>query len=145
VAVLFLLSCLGLIPQIRHLTLSLAPVARANHWRGVWVWLDVTEALVFLATGWFLYSRSVMVIISASVAGSLMWVDAWFDVLTSFRRNIGTAFNLAVFVEIPLGFFCFYVALRTLKTLCFSESGHCRQDEDTTRDLEGWITGAGER
>ncbi len=117
-AVLFLAICLGLIPQVISLSSSLTQTAIANHWRAVWVGLDISEALVFLLTAWFIYFRSAFAAITASVAATLLWLDAWFDVLTSFRKgSLATATNLAVFVEIPLGFFCFFVAFRTLGLL----------------------------
>ena len=53
--------------------------------------------------------------VTASMAAAMLWLDAWFDVLTSVRQtDIDTATYLAVFVEVPLGFFCLYVALRAL-------------------------------
>ena len=118
VAIVFLAICLGLIPQVVGLSSSLTPIAIANHWRAVWVGLDITEALAFLLTSWFIYLKSSLVTITASVTGTLLWLDAWFDVLTSFgSRSLATATNLAVFAEIPLGLFCFFVALRTLGML----------------------------
>jgi hypothetical protein len=117
-AIIFLAVCLGLIPQIVNLSSTLSETAIAAHWRTVWVGLDVVEALVFLATAWFLYRRSALVTVTASVAGTLLWLDAWFDVMTAFSDDdIATATNLAVFAEVPLGILCFIVALRTIGVL----------------------------
>ena len=116
VALVFLLICLGLIPQIVNLSSSLQETALANHWRTVWVGLDIAEALVFLLTAWFLFRRSALVAVTASIAAAMLWLDAWFDVLTSFKpADIDAATSLAVFVEVPLGLFCLYVALRSLR------------------------------
>jgi DMSO reductase anchor subunit len=115
VAVVFYALCLGLIPQTVHLSSSLKEIALANHWRTVWVGLDIAEAVVFLLTAWFLFRRSILVVVTASMAAAMLWLDAWFDVLTSVRQtDIDTATYLAVFIEVPLGFFCLYVALRSL-------------------------------
>lgn len=115
VALVFYVLCLGLIPQTVHLSSSLKEIALAQHSRTVWVGLDIAEAVVFLLTAWFLFRRSILVAVTASMAAAMLWLDAWFDVLTSVRQtDIDTATYLAVFVEVPLGFFCLYVALRAL-------------------------------
>jgi hypothetical protein len=118
VGLIFFAVCLGLIPQIIYLSSSLNEVALANHWRIAWVGLDIAEAVVFLLTAWFLIRGSILVTVTASMAAAMLWLDAWFDVLTSFRgADIDAATNLAVFLELPLGIFCLYVALRPLLTL----------------------------
>jgi hypothetical protein len=85
VAVVFYLLCLGLIPQTVRLSSSLKEIALANHWRTVWVGLDIAEAVVFLLTAWFLFRQSILVAVTASMAAAMLWLDAWFDVLTSVR------------------------------------------------------------
>ena len=58
-----------------------------------------------------------------------MWVDAWFDVLASCgHHHIATATNSAVFIEIPLGSVCLYVALRTVLAVCLVRSPGLDQD-----------------
>ena len=119
VALAFFVICLALVPQIVHLSGSLARVALANHWRAVWVGLDIGEAITFLLTAWLLFLGSPYVAMTASMAAAIVWVDAWFDVLTSFgRHQILNATNLAVFVEVPLGVFCLFVASREVRALC---------------------------
>ena len=118
VALVFFVICLGLVPQILHLSSSLNEVAFANHWRMVWVGLDIAEAAVFFLTAWLLFRGSILVAITASMAAAMLWTDAWFDVLTSVEQaDVDTATYLAAFVEVPLGFFCLYVALRSLGKL----------------------------
>ena len=115
VALIFFAVCLGLIPQIVGLSSSLNQVALANHWRAVWVGLDIAEAVVFLLTAWLLFRQSNLVSVTASMAATILWLDAWLDVLTSSgQANVDMATYLAVLVEVPLGFFCLYVALRSL-------------------------------
>jgi ABC-type proline/glycine betaine transport system permease subunit len=118
VALIFLAVCVGLIPQIISLSSALSEVQLANHWRTAWVGLDVAEALIFLLTGWFIYRGSRLVSITASIAFAMLWLDAWFDVMTSVSPSeIATSRTLAVFVELPLGIFCLLVALRPLNVL----------------------------
>jgi hypothetical protein len=117
-ALIFLAVCIGLVPQILSLSSTLSEVQLANHWRTVWVGLDIAEAVVFLLTAWFLFRRSPLVSITASIAFAMLWLDAWFDVLTSRSAGeIAVARTLAVFAELPLGIFCLLVALRPLGVL----------------------------
>lgn len=130
-ALIFFAICLGLIPQILHLSSSLSVVKVANHWRMVWVGLDIAEAAVFLLTAWFLIRGSILVAVTASMAATMLWLDAWFDVLTSVRQaDIDAATNLAVFAEVPIGLFCIYVALRPLLAL--------RQPRNQERARAAW-------
>jgi hypothetical protein len=74
--------------------------------------------VVFLLTAWFLFRGSILVTITASMAAAMLWLDAWFDVLTSFAgADIDAATNLAASLEVPLGVFCLCVALRPLLAL----------------------------
>lgn len=103
VAVAFFVGCAVFVPQIIHLTNTLPHRAIANHWRGAWVVLDSGEAITMALTGWFLVRRSAAVIVTGSMLTALLWMDAWFDVITSVgRANVITALLLAVFVELPL-------------------------------------------
>jgi hypothetical protein len=115
VGLLFLAVCLGIIPQIVSLSSTLAHVQLANNWRTTWVGLDIAESLIFLLTAWFLFRQSRLVSITASIAFALLWLDAWFDVMTSISAtDVAVSRTLAVFVELPLGVFCLLVALRPL-------------------------------
>jgi hypothetical protein len=117
-ALIFLAGCLGIIPQIISLSSTLSEVQLANNWRTVWVGLDIAESAVFLLTAWFLYRRSRLVSITASIAFAMLWLDAWFDVMTAVGAGeIALSRTLAVFVELPLGVFCLLVALRPLGVL----------------------------
>jgi hypothetical protein len=117
-AVIFLAACLGIVPQIISLSSTLNEVQMANHWRTAWVGLDIAESVVFLLTAWFLFRGSRMVTVTASIAFAMLWMDAWFDVLTSTGvSEIATSRTLAVFIELPLGIFCLLVALRPLNVL----------------------------
>jgi hypothetical protein len=129
VALVFLAVCAALVPQILHLSSTLAQIELANHWRMAWVGLDIGEAVVFLLTAWFLFRASVLVTVTASMAAAMIWVDAWFDVMTALRQpDVDTATNLAFFAEIPLGLFCLYVAIRPLRRLRQAARGRSRAD-----------------
>ena len=118
VAVAFFVGCAVFVPQIIHLTNTLPHRAIANHWRGAWVVLDSGEAITMALTGWFLIRRSAAVIVTGSMTTALLWMDAWFDVITSVgRANVIAALLLAVFVELPLSGVCLYVVVRHLRAV----------------------------
>lgn len=130
VAFVFFAGCLGIIPQIITLNSTLAQTAMAHHWRMTWVGLDVAEALAFLVTAVLLFCRSALVVITASVAAAMLWLDAWFDVLTSpAGKKLVIAARLALSVELPLGLFCLLVAVKAL--------GLLRQNQRRDTDCDG--------
>lgn len=94
---------------------SLPTVAAADHWRAAWVGLDCAEAVVLLLTGWLLYAGSRAAAVTAGMACALLWMDAWFDVLTSRGEDLHVALLLAIVVEVPLGILCLFVAVRQVR------------------------------
>ncbi|HEV2344827.1 MAG TPA: hypothetical protein VGS97_12095 [Actinocrinis sp.] len=83
----------------------------AKHSRLVWGGFDCFLVLGFAVTAYRIATRSPRGAITAAATGTMLFVDAWFDVLTS-RRPIDqlTAVLMAVFAEIPCALICFYVA-----------------------------------
>ncbi len=73
----------------------------ANHWRLAWVGLDVAEIVMLLATAWAAWRRRVTLMLFATVTGTLLVADAWFDVTTARRGDLLQSVLLAVVVEIP--------------------------------------------
>jgi hypothetical protein len=58
--------------------------------------------------------QSVWVIISASTTGSLLLVDAWFDIMSEHGGSFYQAITVAAFIEIPLAVLSYYVAFHAL-------------------------------
>ncbi len=76
----------------------------ANHWRLAWVGLDVAEIVMLLATAWAAWAawrRRATLILFATITGTLLVVDAWFDVTTARHGDLLQSVVLAVVVEIP--------------------------------------------
>jgi hypothetical protein len=73
----------------------------ANHWRLAWVGLDVAEIVMLLATAWAAWRRRATLILFATITGTLLVVDAWFDVTTARHGDLLQSVVLAVVVEIP--------------------------------------------
>lgn len=113
---LFIILGAALIPWTIYLSLTLPAYHITSHWDVSWAGLDIGLLVVSLLTGIFAYTQSHWFVISASVLGSLLIVDAWFDVLDERRGlQLKEAILLAIFVEIPLAILCFFLAGRALK------------------------------
>ncbi len=93
---------------------SLPPDHLARRWNWAWVGLDVGECISLALSGYFGLKRSGWLIVTTSIAGTLLLVDAWFDILSA---GIGwdnlTALMSALFVELPLAALALFVAWRT--------------------------------
>jgi hypothetical protein len=102
---------IGLLPWTVYLSITLPPKHESVHWDIVWPGLDVGIALAVAATVVGLVRLSPNLPIYASIAGTLLLCDAWFDTLTS---RPGTELAWAVFeallAELPLAAFCFWIA-----------------------------------
>jgi hypothetical protein len=78
-----------------------------------WVVFDLALAAMLLVTGWMAVRRQEdRLAVPAAVTGALLVVDAWFDTMTSPRGGQPLAWAEAVFVELPLGALCLWLALR---------------------------------
>jgi hypothetical protein len=113
VAQALILLGVALVPWTLWLTWSLPTKHVADNWRIAWVGFDVALALVLLYTGVAGIRRSRTIEHSAMVAGTMLIVDAWFDVLTAGRGGLGAAIAEAAAAELPLAFVCFWIARDT--------------------------------
>ena len=110
-APLFALAAVVLLPWIVVLSLTLPSTHRADHWGVAWAGFDVMEALLLLAVAVTAWRRSTWLEGAASAAAVLLFVDAWFDVLTSSTQSeLVLAIVEAVVVELPLAVVCLLVA-----------------------------------
>ncbi len=110
-AKLYVLFAVMLLPWTVYLGASLPTEHLSAHWDISWTGLDIGLVAALFATGLFAYKRSIWVVIAAASAGSLMLVDAWFDVTS--ERSAGLfreALVFALFIEIPLALMSYYLA-----------------------------------
>jgi hypothetical protein len=78
-----------------------------------WVVFDIALAVMLLVTGWLALRRKDHVQLPASVTGALLFVDAWFDMMTTTSKDDHRiALAQAVFVEVPLAVLCIWTAVR---------------------------------
>jgi hypothetical protein len=106
-----------LLPWCVLLATTLPATARAQNWSLAWTGLDGGEAIAALATAALLARADVRAALTAVAGGTLLIVDAWFDVCTSGPGiDHGLAVAEAIFVELPLAGAAFWLAARLART-----------------------------
>src|SRR5262249_46217272 len=103
-----------LLPWTVWLSTSLQPHHVTEHWDLAWSGFDTGLALLFLARAYAAYRRSRWPPPLVATTGTLLVVDAWFDiVLESHYDERRNAILLALLVELPAAAFCYWVAYRS--------------------------------
>jgi hypothetical protein len=111
------LTCGGvaMIPWLGVLGYFLPRATTAAHWNVAWVGLDALEAIGLLATGRLIARGDRRYAVTATLTGTALLVDAWFDVLTSVSRSeLLVAVAMAGAVELPLSCLCLFLAWRAM-------------------------------
>jgi hypothetical protein len=101
-----------LLPWSALLAVTLPATAQAQHWALAWAGLDAAEAAAALVTAVLLSRGDRRASLPAAAAGTLLLVDAWFDVCTS-APGAGQAMALAEAgcAELPLAVAAWWVAI----------------------------------
>src|SRR6266516_4953191 len=108
---LFGLAALLLVPWVILLAVALPSAHRAAHWDIAWAGFDVALALLLLTVAVAAWRRSPWLEGAATATATLLFVDAWFDVLTSSTRaELVVSIGEAAFVELPLAILCLLLA-----------------------------------
>ena len=102
---------LVLVPWTSFLFFSLPRAYTANHWQVAWGGFDIGLGVALAATAVMVARRSPFAEVTATITGTLLCCDAWFDVLTSRGvSDIAQAVASALLVELPLAALCFWMA-----------------------------------
>jgi hypothetical protein len=102
-----------MLPWLAGLAVILPAQQEAAHYSTAWVGFDLALCLLLLRTGWLALSGREHMELSAAMTGTLLLVDAWFDVLTANNRHdLLVALLMALFGELPLAAFCLWIAGR---------------------------------
>src|SRR5438132_4081329 len=108
---LFGLAALLLVPWVVLLLFALPSTHQAAHWDIAWAGFDVALALLLFTVAAAACRRSPWLEGAATAAATLLFVDAWFDVLTSSTRTeLWISILEAAFVELPLAILCLLLA-----------------------------------
>jgi len=111
----WLLLALGLLslPWIAALAAVLPSTSQSAHYDVAWAGFDLLLCGSLLRTGWAALHGREQSEVSAAMTGTLLVVDAWFDVLSaSHTLEFVTALAMAVCVELPLAALCLWIAGR---------------------------------
>ena len=110
-----IICCVILAAWICVLAVTLPRYYTAGGWRAAWVGLDLAELAAFAATGWAAWRRRQVLIICLAVLATLLFCDAWFDVVLDVR-TAGLELSLlsAVVIELPLAALAAWGAQRLL-------------------------------
>jgi hypothetical protein len=111
IAPAFALCVVLLVPWTSYLFGTLPPHYHANHWRLAWGGFDAGLTIALASTAVLIARRSPFAEVTATVTGTLLICDAWFDVLTS--RGMSDVIQASVeaaLVELPLAILCFWIA-----------------------------------
>jgi hypothetical protein len=107
----FLLCAVVLIPWTAFLFATLPAHYAANHWQIAWGGFDIGLGVALASTAVMVARRSPFAEVTATVTGTLLVCDAWFDVLTSrSASDIAQALADALLVELPLAALWFWIA-----------------------------------
>jgi hypothetical protein len=135
---------LGLVPWAVWLGVSLPARHVVGTWALAWAGFDLGLAALFGATAWAAYRRSTWVGALASSLGTLLIVDAWFDVVLERRPGDRLfAAGLALLLELPAAGVCFWIAARTGRFLSWTDDVRPRSElaaageRPAERDLVG--------
>jgi len=111
IAPAFGLCVVLLVPWTGYLFGTLPPHYHANHWRLAWGGFDIGLTLALASTAVLIARRSPFAEVTATVTGTLLVCDAWFDVLTSRGTDALVQASVeAALVELPLAALCFWIA-----------------------------------
>jgi hypothetical protein len=110
-APLFAVLGAGTIPWTVYLSITLPDHARAHNYRLAWVGFDVMLILAMLLTAYLAWRERPLAGQASGCTATLLVVDAWFDVTTSGRSEMGLAILLAAVAELPLAALCAWIAI----------------------------------
>ncbi len=105
------IACAVLIPWTILLAYLLPPRYISHNWDIAWAGFDIFMAILFALTAYFAVKRSRYSSISATMLGTVLLIDAWFDVLTA-KPGIAENRSIleAVIIELPLALISFWLA-----------------------------------
>lgn len=107
-----------LVPWTVFITATLPAEHHTPHWALAWGGFDVALAAAAATTAWATARAPDWLPLPASITGTLLVCDAWFDVLTAQPgAELREAILTAALAEVPLAALCFWLARDSERTL----------------------------
>ena len=106
-------TTVGLVPWTLWLTFSLPARHVSEHYDLAWVGFDIALFTAFAATSWCIIRSSRWLVPLAAATGAMLVCDAWFDVVTAGRNELGEAIAEALLAELPLAALCVFIVVDT--------------------------------
>jgi hypothetical protein len=123
IGVLFAAAAIILIPWVVFLVRDLPSDHRSAHWDVAWGGFDIALALLLVGVAVAAWRRSPWLEGAATAAATLLFVDAWFDILTSSSRSeVIMAIVEAALVEVPIAVLCLFLARSVERRLAAAAS-----------------------
>ncbi|MDN3359634.1 hypothetical protein [Actinomadura sp. DC4] len=102
-----------MLPWVAGLVFILPTRHEAAHYGASWIGFDLALCGMLIRTGWLAQKGREHIELSAAMTGTLLLVDAWFDVVTADNhKELALALLFAFVGEIPLAAFCLWIAGR---------------------------------
>jgi hypothetical protein len=126
--------CVVAVVVLIPLFITVATVAPRNaqlhNLRLFWTGLDIFEFIGLALTAWCLFRRSRYVAVTATITGTLLFSDAWFNFVTTVGKAHRAAFVMAL-VEVPMSFYSFVIARREVYSWpATTTTGEWRADDE---------------
>ena len=116
VLVVIVAACIALAAWTGVLAVTLPRHYRSGDWRGAWVGFDILLLAALAATGWAAWRGRQVLIVCLVVLATLLFCDAWFDVVLDLRTpGFQVSLLSAVIVELPLATLAIAAARRLLR------------------------------
>ena len=107
----FFVTAAVTVPWTVYLAVTLPQHYTAHHYWLGWSGFDLALLVALVVTGRLLLRGEIGVQRPATVAATMLVVDAWFDVLNAASRNDRlVALTMAALVELPLAYVCWRIA-----------------------------------
>lgn len=113
----FLICAAVLVPWAAILFLTLPCHYGASHWRLAWGGFDIALGIALATTAIAALRLSPVAATAATITGTLLVCDAWFDILTARGvSDVAQAMGEALLIELPLAALCFWIARNPERT-----------------------------
>ncbi len=118
IMLLYVVLAVALIPQITVLAMTLPNRAVVGHWTLAWSGFAIFVAAGLIVTAVCVVRNSPWTVVAASATGVIVFVDAWFDLLTRQAPDeLGAPVVRVLLLKAPLGVLCLLATGAVLRRL----------------------------